>query len=226
MSETKSFRNSLLYPIVFMVIVSFIFIGILSTAYRLSESRIAKAELESYQTQVIMLFADVIKQQDGTDIAEQISKGKLVEMYETYINDKELPEELSSRKAYSLMLDGKEHAYCFDIMGNGLWGSMRSLIATDTQLETIIGFSVYKQMETPGLGARIEEESFRKQFIAKKLKQEGILVQFRLIPEDQQASSNEEVRQITGATITSSAVLSMISSEIKLINDNFGISHE
>jgi Na+-transporting NADH:ubiquinone oxidoreductase subunit C len=85
------------------------------------------------------------------------------------------------------------------------------LLALTPDFKTIINFAIYDQMETPGLGARVEESWFRKQFGGKPFATKSTSSGFTLIPEGEVAGKTE-VRQITGATITSSSVLRMLQS--------------
>ena len=74
-------------------------------------------------------------------------------------------------------------------------------IALDTLAQARIDF--IKQNETPGLGARIEEEWFRKQF-------RGKTPPFTLVQEDTENTAPDEINAITGATYTSSYVRDMV----------------
>jgi len=53
------------------------------------------------------------------------------------------------------------------VSGSGFQGPITVIVALEG--DTISGFKVVSQVETPGLGARITEESFQRSFIGKKI---------------------------------------------------------
>jgi Na+-translocating ferredoxin:NAD+ oxidoreductase RnfG subunit len=77
-------------------------------------------------------------------------------------------------------------------------------------------------METPGLGARVTEPWFRNQFARKPLITNNSFTSFSLVPEGGQPSSTQ-VRQITGATITSSSTLKIIQTAALELNKDFDL---
>jgi Na+-translocating ferredoxin:NAD+ oxidoreductase RnfG subunit len=68
----------------------------------------------------------------------------------------------------------------------------------------IRGIEILEQQETPGLGARIEEDQFREQFKGKIIN-ETIIIQIKGA-----ATGPNDVSAITGATITSKTVEKII----------------
>ncbi len=60
-------------------------------------------------------------------------------------------------------------AYIIPIDTQGLWGKIHGYLALEKDGTTIIGFTVYKHSETPGLGGEIEKEWFTKNFTGKKI---------------------------------------------------------
>lgn len=73
---------------------------------------------------------------------------------------------------------------------------IESLAGLDKNLE-IVSIKILSQNETPGLGSRVSEESFLSQFIGKKL------------------DSLWQVQAITGATISSTAVINSVNNKIE-----------
>ena len=213
-------KDSFFYPIFFMLIIVVIFVGILAVAYRFSEKKIDDYRLDEYQKKILELVSNEVALKSG------IEQKQLLEYYpqsfDKYIVAIDMPE--SDRDAYKAVVDGQTVAYCFEIRGKGLWGSMRALVALDTQLRTIYDFAIVDQMETPGLGARIGEDWFLAQF-------RNLL--FIVNPEKEQKTENYEfidekaetnpgqLKRVTGATISSSAVLNMLKTEISSIYEDF-----
>jgi Na+-transporting NADH:ubiquinone oxidoreductase subunit C len=71
---------------------------------------------------------------------------------------------------YLAMNDNKKiRSYIIPIETRGLWGKIYGYLALENDGSTIVGFSVYKHSETPGLGGEIENRWFQKNFIGKKI---------------------------------------------------------
>lgn len=95
----------------------------------------------------------------------------------------------------------------FEFYGPGLWGAISGIISLEKDLKTIRKIKVTHQEETPGLGGRIAEDGYLKQF-----KNKEVLPKLTFMPEGK-ASHKNEVDAITGATGSSRAFE-------KLINEN------
>jgi len=96
--------------------------------------------------------------------------------------------------------------YVFPIGGPGFWGPIRGYLALDSEFKRILGIRFVRHTETPGLGGRIAEEWFQKQFVGKPIvppAQGGPAI--RLVPQGK-AKGPRDVDAITGATGTSRAV--------------------
>jgi Na+-transporting NADH:ubiquinone oxidoreductase subunit C len=214
MSEVKkSFLDSQVYPVVFMLVITVVFVGVLSILYRSTEKGIEAYRQQTYQLQILSLFADTLSTVTGQKPADFLDRATVKTNFEKYVQIKKLPLKANNiiGKDYYTVSDGKGKliGHCFDITGSGLWGTMRGLLALSPDFKSIINFAIYDQMETPGLGARVEEDWFKKQFGGKPFSTGDKSISFSLVPEAASAGKTE-VRQVTGATITSSSVLKMI----------------
>lgn len=216
MSNTP-FKETVFYPVVFMLLICIVFVGVLAVMFRSSEPKIKAYQKDSYQRMILELFAPDLASL-SSDTPETIL-ASYPESYNSYIKAIQLPgiERQSFQAAYGDSLLG----YCFDIGGKGLWGSMRALVALTPDLKKMKGMLIYDQMETPGLGARISEAWFLDQF--KNLPvidlNTGQVQRFELIPEGKRSESNHQIMQVTGATITTNSVIKMISDEINYIHN-------
>lgn len=83
------------------------------------------------------------------------------------------------------------------LSGSGFQGHISLVVALDS--DTISGFKVVSQVETPGLGARISEEQFQNSFIGKQ-------VTGGIIMTKSGNAGPHEFDAITGATETSRAL--------------------
>jgi Na+-transporting NADH:ubiquinone oxidoreductase subunit C len=106
---------------------------------------------------------------------------------------------------YYLSPDG---LYIFEFEGRGLWGMIEGVIALNPDLETLENIRIVFQEETPGLGGRISEEWFLNKFKKKKLSPQLSLVLRR------KATGPNEIDAITGATMTSQALIDMINESV------------
>ncbi|MBM4403355.1 MAG: FMN-binding protein [Candidatus Cloacimonetes bacterium] len=205
------------YPVFFMLVVSIVFIGVLAVFYRSSEPRIKRAQEQAFRSQVLSLFAGEIGLLSGLSETELLSIENVDNNFQRFIESICLTN--ADITYYSAHFEGVRLGYCLDITGKGLWGTMSALVAMKPDLMTVINLSVYDQMETPGLGARITESWFRQQFAGKVLYDNDKPVTLSLVPEDALNPDPAQIRQVTGATITSQSVLKMLAQELTLIRD-------
>ncbi len=71
--------------------------------------------------------------------------------------------------------DAKEAlaAVAVRVRGNGFWAPIKGFAALAPDLETMVALTFTEQKETPGLGGRIQEEAFERQFRASWRKAQG-----------------------------------------------------
>jgi Na+-transporting NADH:ubiquinone oxidoreductase subunit C len=209
----KTFTDRPAYPVIFVVVISILFVGVLSALYRIKEPDIERQKREAYEKTILSLCADSLAMATGSDAMKIMNAyPKSYKEFVSPVKEGQFP-----RKAFSVSADQNPIAYVFDITGKGLWGTMHALVATSIDKETILGINIYEQEETPGLGARIGETWFRDQFRQKKVFLDGKPVSFTLIPEKQKPLDSSQINQITGASITSNAVISMLKDELQVI---------
>jgi Na+-transporting NADH:ubiquinone oxidoreductase subunit C len=211
-------KDSFLYPIIFMLVMVIIFAGILSLMYRMSEAKIESYQLETYQKRILSTVAGKISEVTGQDI-EAIMEG-YPETFEKHVIAIQNP--AFDRKAYRAVVQDSTIAYCFEIGGKGLWGTMQALISTSTDYRTILAFAIVDQKETPGLGARIEEDWFLNQFqdrlfVQNPESEEDVTRKYEFIAETQEPEHDGQLRRVTGATITSDSVIKMLRDEMNYI---------
>lgn len=216
--STTPFKDTMLYPILFMLVICIVFVGMLAVMYRSSEGKIESQKLDAYQKIVISLLADPLA--EALEAKPLILINDYKATYESYV--KEIKISGLDKRVFTAVVEDSVLAYCVDISGKGLWGTMRALIALSPDLKSLKGLAIYDQMETPGLGARIGEQWFLDQFsqiqvISMNGSTNGSSHDFELIPEGQKPANQYQIQQITGATITSVSVLKMLKNEIDLI---------
>lgn len=189
----KRFIETRFYSIFFMVIITAFFISILSAFYLLTEKKV-KTFQENAEKKLVLNSFDL-----PADDVQNFDKFIKVQKKQ-------------NRNYYIAERSGKLIGYCFPITGKGLWGSINALIAVTPDFQKIINLEIVDQNETPGLGGRITEDWFKDQFRKKVLLENGKIVSFQLISEDEKTSKSQ-INQITGATLSSRSVLKMIEEE-------------
>ncbi|MCF6154807.1 MAG: FMN-binding protein [Candidatus Brocadia sp.] len=117
------------------------------------------------------------------------------------------------KRIFKYVKDGKLQGIGFveSKMGYGYnkSSSMSLFICVEPDLETLKGIEVLDHSETPGLGGRITEDQFKRQFIGKKLRPKILVVKER------KAGGINEVDAITGATNTSKGIESFLNDAMK-----------
>lgn len=93
--------------------------------------------------------------------------------------------------------------------GNGYQGVIKMLVGVNADFTKFTGMTVLEQVETPGLGAKIAEQKFMLQFKGLAAKPPIEYVKNK-IPD-----KPNEIEAITGATISSRAVVNIINKTVK-----------
>ncbi len=187
-----SFFRERIFPILFMFIVTVVFITAVSGVY-LSTQGTIKLNETLFLKRAILFAANIPVPQGGAAIEK---------VYQLRI--KEVKDSSGAPKYYEVMdANGTElSGYVVYGSGPGLWGTIQAVIGFDKGLEKLTGVDFIKQDETPGLGARITEDWFRAQFRGKS-------GPFSMVREGEQ-STTHQFDAITGATITSTAVRDIV----------------
>jgi electron transport complex protein RnfG len=108
---------------------------------------------------------------------------------------------------YIIYQDNAKIGYAFKASGSGYGGNIDILVGLDNNFG-IKGISILSQTETPGVGARITESSFTDQF--KGLSVSDIALK----------SEGGKIDAITGATISSRAVVDAIQEKMVEVIDS------
>ena len=98
--------------------------------------------------------------------------------------------------------------YGFIATGQGYQGKIKMLVVSDKSLEYLEGIEVVESLETPGLGAKIQEDLFKSQFKNLNIKEEMNCLKG-------EAERKGQIKAITGATVSSRAVVNILNTKIK-----------
>lgn len=119
--------------------------------------------------------------------------------------------------------DGGNTKYIIPMAGNGLWGPIWGYIALAEDRNTIAGVVFDHKSETPGLGAKITDDSFTDLFTdtKKQIMDGNKYVSINVVKGGLKAPDHE-IDAIAGATITSNGVGAMLRSGFKPYMKAFG----
>jgi electron transport complex protein RnfG len=90
-------------------------------------------------------------------------------------------------------------AYIFLAQGQGYQGPIKVICGATVSLDKLLGIEILESTETPGLGARINEASFKGQF-------KGL-----------NALEKIQIQAITGATVSSRSVVAIVNKRVEEI---------
>lgn len=190
-------KNSFIYPIIFMMAVTAIFISVLAGLNFVTADTISFNQESQLQQKILYTF----------DI---LPEGGMEKDIERVFNESVIEKQWGDLKGYALVEGGQEIGYAVPINGAGLWGSITGYVGLNKDYTEIIGIEFVTQSETPGLGGRISENSYKDQY-------RGIDISGKtdnFIISSPQPDSN--VDAIAGATQTSAAVVKIVNENIKL----------
>ena len=100
--------------------------------------------------------------------------------------------------------------YGFIASGQGYQGEIKMMVVSDKSLEYLKGIEVVESLETPGLGAKIQEDPFKSQFKGLKVTEDMVCVK-------DEATREGQIKAITGATVSSRAVVNILNKRLKEI---------
>ncbi|MBU1261236.1 MAG: FMN-binding protein [Planctomycetes bacterium] len=109
--------------------------------------------------------------------------------------------------------DGNCVGFCFGAEGSGFADKIELVVAVDAEFKTIMGYSVLSSNETPGFGDRITQDYFRNQFIGAPA---AIL---NLTKKGDDKKIDDEIVAISGATVSSTAVVDIFNNYLKQIRE-------
>ncbi len=203
--------NKNLYTVIYATIMVVIVAVVLAFASSLLKER-QQRNVEIERKQMILRSVHLAK-----DAGEVDDKDSYIEKeYEKFITDSSINENGKDLTLYLCKMESGEKYYIIPLHGVGLWGPVWGYISLKKDFNTVFGATYDHKSETPGLGAEITTEEFCKQFEEKKIFDEGgEFVSVKVVKGGAAAGSNHEVDAISGGTITSKAVESMLFNNIR-----------
>ncbi len=130
---------------------------------------------------------------------------------------------ITSPKGKSIIVDVKKGVdksgdclgWAFVATGSGFADKIKLVIAADAKFETLKGFGVLLSNETPGFGDKINnaDHYFAKQFAGTP----AVALELSKVADWKVIEGDNEIAAITGATVTSDAVVSIFNTYIEQI---------
>lgn len=183
-----------IYTIVFMLIISAVFTFLLAGANALYLPKIQENEKLAEMKAILYVF----------DLSQDGSAEEVIQRFENSVKQTTI----SGIDVYEYdTADGQPSAYALAFTGRGLWGGISGYLGVSAQLDQITGIVFTDQSETPGLGGRIDELSFREQF-----RNIAITANTTLAYGD---NGGSQIDAITGATLTSNSVMRIVNQVIQ-----------
>ena len=207
--------NSNIYTFVYMTVVVIIVAVLLAV--------VSQALAPKQQANILL---DKQKQILGA-LKVDFSQAEPAEVYYTLVQD---TLKYGEQEVYVANLNGAIK-YILPLSGKGLWGGIGGYLALDEDRNTIYGVNFNHESETPGLGAKIVEPEFRSQFEGKHIRNaEGAVVSVAVLKAGKHAEGQEQVDAISGATITSSGVSTMLEVNLgeyaEFLNQESGVKNQ
>lgn len=226
--NTNKNSYTIIYAAVMVVIVAFLLAFVSSALKPTQDQNEAldkkKQILASLNIRNITEAADVEAKYDAVIVADMIinangdvvADGKDKDQAAFLMKNSEItPDKLP---VYVCNVDG-ESKYVIPMTGRGLWGGLWGYVAVNADLQTVYGAYFSHESETAGLGALIAEEKFQDQFKGKHLfaGDDSAHVALTVVKHGkvEPGSENVQVDGITGATLTSNGVASMVNSGLQ-----------
>jgi Na+-transporting NADH:ubiquinone oxidoreductase subunit C len=210
------------YTIAFTTIITVILgLGLSATADSLRDRQILNEQLDIKKNILSVLGY----KQDTPWTNEEVQS-----LYDSNINEIKIDEvgsvldevDKSGNFTYTIYQsreNNKVTGYAIPIAGKGLWGTMYGYFAIEPDAETVKGITFYKHKETPGLGAEVDKDWFKNNFIGKKLTDKnGELVSIEVVKGYVSKTDPEALHKvdgISGATITGTGLTTFLKSDLE-----------
>lgn len=125
-------------------------------------------------------------------------------------------EGIQQREVFKRITPGRE-SVGFLVGGMGFWDRIEAVVVLTPDLKQIVNVQFMDQKETPGLGARIEEQWFTDQFQGKRVAWDEPVASRIVVGASPNPNAQNRVDAITGATQTSMALMNFLNQELELI---------
>ena len=189
-------KKQVLYPVVFMVLLTVFFTFLLSFINLATSETIEEQQALVVQRSILYVF-NLDSNASDEEVQESFSDAIDIQTKD-------------DRSIYIYKENNQVKGYAFEFSGKGLWGTITGHIAITPDHKEILGINFVSHSETPGLGGRIDEDDFKDQF-------RNLVMADPTIVLNKDTGGNLDA--ISGATLTSLAVRDMVNLNIPEILD-------
>ena len=181
-----------------LVVAAFAFGLLLAVTNAVWSERIETNKTGKLNALMANLIAEAKFELAAADVPIDAGKGKIVK----------------SNLYKAIGTDGQCKGFCFNASGPGFADKIEIVIAVGPAFEKIAGFSVLASNETPGFGDRISHDFYLSQFIGAPV---GKLA---ISKTGDDKIIDDEIIAISGATVSSDAVINIFNNFLEQIKDN------
>jgi Na+-transporting NADH:ubiquinone oxidoreductase subunit C len=175
------------------------------------EERIANA-YEKVEAKIVDLASGLYNgamDPAGYDQAQAVYNPKLSKQIDSSLDVAGIKIREKFSKIYFVKKQEKIDQVIFPIYGKGLWSTLYGFISLGADLNTIKGISFYSHGETPGLGGEIENPSWKKLWINKKIYGDDFKILFDIVKGKALIGTDNfdsKIDGLSGATLTGNGV--------------------
>ncbi|MBQ9608112.1 MAG: RnfABCDGE type electron transport complex subunit D [Lachnospiraceae bacterium] len=202
-NEDKKDIRGIFKAVTVIMLITVIMGAILGTVYSITKEPIEQAEEKAKQEAYKEVFpeAEVITTYGAEELDYDAINSLLNEF--GYIND--TIEEISTAEKES----GEFLGYIIVVSNNNGYNGEIKMVVGVTYDVTVTGLAFLTLDESPGLGMEADKDKFKSQFVGKKV--EGFIYT------KTGATADNEIDALSGATITTSAVVDGVNSAVALV---------
>jgi Na+-transporting NADH:ubiquinone oxidoreductase subunit C len=191
--------------------------NVLSIAGILKEGESIEEQFKQIEIKIVDIengrFTDKIEK---PELFDQRASSKKPELSDKVSPDEDIAKIIRREKYAKVFLVNDENGLAkviLPVRGYGLWSTMSGFVALDKDLNTVIGFGFFEQLETPGLGGEVDNPKWKQQWIGKKIYSESGDVKFEVVKghvSNDTPAAEYKVDGLSGATLTSKGVHNLI----------------
>ena len=217
----KGILKSPVYVILFAAVTSAVFTATIVSLHMATAETLARSKLLLRERALVELF-------DLGDI-NTISDDQTEQMVALQIDQTSTLTDPDSGRVFQLIRafdrnssarDARLIGYAFDVSGNGFWARIDGLVAVTPDLVRIKSVAFLNHGETPGLGGRIMESQWRKQFKGLLITPPQAGAKYIYIGGEGATNSADpkyerHIDAVTGATQTSTAISEFLNRDLE-----------
>lgn len=187
--------------------------NILSAAGLLQEGKTVEELFANVQTRIVDLDSGTFSEAVDPETYDQRKAANTPSLSESIPPDEDRAG-IGSREKYAEVYFAKdasgEDILILPVRGYGLWGTLYGFLAVESSdYNTIVGLGFYEHKETPGLGAEVDNPSWKALWDGKKIYDENNDVAITILKgsvDSNTPNPQYKVDGLSGATLTSRGV--------------------